>query len=212
MRQIFALFCFLTFFNLGKFFSQDEIVNSVNKDASATWTAKKYDVDFGQVLMLSTERHHRGRNIRSFRHDIIDRRSIGRSLFRLNHNSSEVIPDEFDVRDEWENCTSMNFIHDQGKCVTSWAIAVASAASDRLCIKNANNNNDNNNIKTIRLSSANLISCLNHGNCRTGQTLTNAWTYIARARTATEDCQPYPDSTVFSSSGFIQMWNSWRLG
>ncbi|VDM79871.1 unnamed protein product [Strongylus vulgaris] len=44
------------------------------------------------------------------------------------------IPKSFDARKEWSDCDSITLIRDQSGCGACWAIAVASAMSDRYCI------------------------------------------------------------------------------
>ncbi|XP_060520432.1 cathepsin B-like [Cylas formicarius] len=44
------------------------------------------------------------------------------------------IPEMFDAREKWPNCTSIGQVWDQGACGSSWAIAAVSAMSDRICI------------------------------------------------------------------------------
>lgn len=45
------------------------------------------------------------------------------------------LPTNFDARNEWYECKSINLVRDQGSCGSCWAVAAASAISDRYCIK-----------------------------------------------------------------------------
>merc|ERR1719384_2883491 len=50
--------------------------------------------------------------------------------------SADEIPTEFDPRDKWgAMCPSLYTITDQGACASSWAMAGATAFSDRVCIQ-----------------------------------------------------------------------------
>ncbi|EYC19980.1 hypothetical protein Y032_0023g812 [Ancylostoma ceylanicum] len=50
--------------------------------------------------------------------------------------SDEEPPESFDARDHWKNCSSIiSYIRDQSACGSCWAVASASAMSDRICIQ-----------------------------------------------------------------------------
>ncbi|EYC28871.1 hypothetical protein Y032_0007g3469 [Ancylostoma ceylanicum] len=70
------------------------------------------------------------------------------------------IPDTFDARDRWPNCTSMKHIRDQSSCGSCWAVAAASAMSDRVCALT------NGRINRI-LSDTEVLSCC-FGSCGFG--------------------------------------------
>ncbi|EYC28864.1 hypothetical protein Y032_0007g3465 [Ancylostoma ceylanicum] len=79
------------------------------------------------------------------------------------------IPEKFDARERWPNCTSIKHIRDQSNCGSCWAVAAMSAMSDRTCILS------NGRINRI-LSDTEVLSCCfsNCGfGCRGG--------YVARA-------------------------------
>jgi hypothetical protein len=55
-----------------------------------------------------------------------------------NINISCTMVDEFDARTEWPICAKIvGNIQDQAGCGSCWAVAVASAFTDRLCIQRA---------------------------------------------------------------------------
>jgi len=59
-------------------------------------------------------------------------------------------PASFDSRTKWENCKSISLVWDQANCGSCWAVSVAGAMSDRMCIhENAQ----------ILVSAENLMSC-----------------------------------------------------
>ena len=49
------------------------------------------------------------------------------------------LPDAFDSRTAWPNCTSIALIPDQGACGDCWAVATVTAATDRWCIAKGEN-------------------------------------------------------------------------
>ncbi|PIO70985.1 papain family cysteine protease [Teladorsagia circumcincta] len=44
------------------------------------------------------------------------------------------IPESFDARVQWHNCSSLFYIRDQANCGSCWAVSSAAAMSDRICI------------------------------------------------------------------------------
>ena len=105
------------------------------------------------------------------------------------HSNIEV-PDHFDSRDKWPNCSSISKVWDQGNCESSWAVAAVSAMSDRHCIHTQTQ---------ILLSPENLIDCCyscGYG-CDGGYTM-EAWKYWEKFGIVTgggygneDNCQPY---------------------
>ncbi|VDP28867.1 unnamed protein product [Soboliphyme baturini] len=51
-----------------------------------------------------------------------------------NYNPYLQVPPQFDARQNWFQCGSIQFIRDQGQCGSCWAVSTASIMSDRLCI------------------------------------------------------------------------------
>ncbi|CAH8436626.1 unnamed protein product [Heterobilharzia americana] len=104
-----------------------------------------------------------------------------------------LLPDYFDSREHWDNCSSIKTIHDQSRCVSGWAVASASAISDRICIQT-------NGKSKPELSALDLISCCTR--CRVGCQFGYpkfAWDYWVRSGIVTGDskgafsgCLPYP--------------------
>ncbi|KAH8344922.1 hypothetical protein KR067_010712 [Drosophila pandora] len=62
------------------------------------------------------------------------------------------IPKEFDAREKWPNCPTINEIRDQGSCGSCWAFGAVEAMSDRVCIHSNGNVN-------FRFSADDLVSC-----------------------------------------------------
>lgn len=62
------------------------------------------------------------------------------------------LPDSFDSRVLWPNCSSIKEVRDQSTCGSCWAFAAVEAMSDRICIGNGQR------VQT-RISAENLLSC-----------------------------------------------------
>ncbi|KHJ98759.1 hypothetical protein OESDEN_01260 [Oesophagostomum dentatum] len=62
------------------------------------------------------------------------------------------IPESFDAREQWPECKSIKIIRDMSVCVSAWAIAAASAMSDRVCIRS------NGRLQTF-ISDADILAC-----------------------------------------------------
>lgn len=70
----------------------------------------------------------------------------------LSDWDTEGLPEHFDAREKWPYCTSISRIFNQGNCISSYAVAVASAISDRICI-------GSNGLKKTTISSQHIITC-----------------------------------------------------
>ncbi|VDO57984.1 unnamed protein product [Haemonchus placei] len=57
-----------------------------------------------------------------------------RAMMLEESNAKEEIPESFDAREKWKNCTSIGYIRDQSNCGSCWAVSAAETMSDRLCI------------------------------------------------------------------------------
>lgn len=62
------------------------------------------------------------------------------------------LPKDFDASVKWPNCPSIGHIYNQGNCRSSFAVSVASAVSDRICIHS-------NGTKNPIMSSQHIMSC-----------------------------------------------------
>ncbi|XP_025405755.1 cathepsin B-like cysteine proteinase 3 [Sipha flava] len=107
------------------------------------------------------------------------------------------LPAEFDARQHFVKCSDViGDIKDQGNCASSWAVAVASSFTDRLCIKTDGK-------FTKHLSAQNLMSCgaERSTGCGGGSAF-KAWEHTMTKGIVTgghygsnEGCQPYQRST-----------------
>ena len=65
----------------------------------------------------------------------------------------EELPKEFDPREKWPQCKSLNMIWDQGGCGSCWAFGAASSMSDRMCIHSPGFKDQ------VHVSPENLLAC-----------------------------------------------------
>ncbi|XP_047262566.1 cathepsin B-like protease 2 isoform X1 [Capsicum annuum] len=96
------------------------------------------------------------------------------------------LPEEFDARDAWPQCSTIRDIRDQGHCGSCWAFGAVEALSDRFCIHYDVN---------VTLSANDLISCCGAfcgRGCKGGNSVA-AWRYFRRRGVVTEECDPYFD-------------------
>jgi len=104
------------------------------------------------------------------------------------------IPEQFDSREKWPQCFSSP-IYNMGNCTASWAIATASALSNRFCVSSPEYYGD------LMLSPQQLLSCDTMNRGCSGGDIDTAWNYIQREGLVSEICFPYQaDSTVSCTS------------
>merc|ERR1719433_2230662 len=88
------------------------------------------------------------------------------------------VPESFDARQKWPQCFNSP-IYNMGNCTASWAIASASALSNRFCVSDPAAYGE------LMLSPQQLLSCdnTNRGGSNrgcSGGDIDSAWTYIER--------------------------------
>jgi len=74
------------------------------------------------------------------------------NLEKILHTNVTYFPDNFDAREQWSKCPTIQEVRDQGNCGSCWAVAAVEAMSDRICIVSKGQ-------QIVRLSAANLLSC-----------------------------------------------------
>ncbi|KAJ8932425.1 hypothetical protein NQ314_014682 [Rhamnusium bicolor] len=117
----------------------DEFINSINNQQT-TWKAGR---NFAKNVDMSY--------IRKLMGVLPDHRNYMPPV--KQHNVEGLfIPTEFDSRQEWPNCPTIQEIRDQGSCGSCWAFGAVEAMSDRICIHS-------NTTVNARLSSDDLVSC-----------------------------------------------------
>jgi cathepsin B len=105
-------------------------------------------------------------------------------LFNKNVESLEVIPIQFDSRNQWGDICSFR-IKDQGECGSSWAFGAVESLKDRICIRSKGFYRD------LDLSEQNIVACASaNTGCSGGSTL-NAFRYLSEFGVPTEKCQAY---------------------
>nr|CDJ87125.1 Peptidase C1A domain containing protein [Haemonchus contortus] len=88
-------------------------------------------------------------------HKIMDLRFINQNrkpVVEDANDNGDDIPESFDARTKWPNCTSIEHIRDQANCGSCWAVSTASVLSDRICIASKQK-------KQVHISSIDFVSC-----------------------------------------------------
>ncbi|XGW24196.1 hypothetical protein V3C99_005969 [Haemonchus contortus] len=79
-----------------------------------------------------------------------------RKLYKVKkaeeQTTNEDIPESFDSRIVWKNCSSITYVRDQSQCGSCWAVSAASTMSDRICVQTKGK------LQTI-LSDTDILSC-----------------------------------------------------
>nr|BAN20372.1 cathepsin B [Riptortus pedestris] len=116
-------------------------------------------------------------------------------------DTNDVIPEEFDARKKWPECPTISDIPNQSKCGSCWAVAAASAFSDRLCIASKGK------FKSALSANELLSCCTDCGYGCDGGFPVEAWEYFKEVGIVTGGgynssigCQPYPFPRCGSSS------------
>jgi len=94
------------------------------------------------------------------------------------------LPDNFDSRQQWPQCSTIQQIRDQSACGSCWAFGAAESISDRTCIFNHVN---------LTLSVNDLVACCDEcGDGCDGGYPGAAWDYWVQTGLTSESCDPYP--------------------
>ncbi|XGW24201.1 hypothetical protein V3C99_005971, partial [Haemonchus contortus] len=110
------------------------------------------------------------------------------------HASNEDIPENFDSRLVWKNCSSITYIRDQSNCGSCWAVSAAETMSDRICIQSGGR------VQKM-ISDVDILSCCGRlcgFGCYGGYPY-EAWEYARRIGVVSGGryrekgvCRPYP--------------------
>nr|XP_048336814.1 cathepsin B-like protease 3 isoform X1 [Ziziphus jujuba var. spinosa] len=112
----------------------------------------------------------------------------------IAHAKSLKLPNKFDARTAWPQCSTIGRILDQGHCGSCWAFGAVESLSDRFCIHFDVN---------ISLSVNDLLACCGFmcgDGCDGGYPI-YAWRYFVHHGVVTEECDPYFDDTGCSHPG-----------
>lgn len=157
----------------------DEMIDHINK-MNTTWKAGK---NFDQDVSLSF--------IKGLLGVALDSNNYG--LPPKEHEEIPTdLPESFDARDKWPECSSISLIRDQAECGSCWAFGAVGAISDRICIHT-------NGKVQVNISAEDLVACCGgcgYG-CRGGYPPA-AWDYYKKDGIVTgglygtdDGCQPY---------------------
>ena len=149
---MFIIVSFAFLIQLVSSLSQDDIVNYVNRNreqGKSTWEAKKYPFSYPDSNFDHAIDHFPVKENSEF--------GFLTNLYQSNFRRTFLeVPDIFDARFKWSHCDTVWEIYDQGNCGSCWAVAVASAISDRICIKHPNNG-------SVRISARTALNCIGEG-------------------------------------------------
>ncbi|KAJ4847729.1 Cathepsin B-like protease 2 [Turnera subulata] len=172
---------------------QDSIVKEVNENPKAGWEAtmnsrfSNYTV--GQFKYLLGVKPTPKRELRD--------------VPVVRHPKSLRLPNEFDARTAWPQCSTIGRILGLllgylflrfGHCGSCWAFGAVESLSDRFCINFGLN---------LSLSVNDLLACCGFmcgDGCDGGYPI-NAWRYFVRHGVVTEECDPYFDDIGCSHPG-----------
>lgn len=104
--------------------------------------------------------------------------------FQYRKTQNVELPTNFDAREKWPDCPTINEIYDQARCGSCWTFGVATTASDRTCIHDKG---------IVRLAEQDFQCCkesYSDNVCHGGDPAAafNCWTTIGLV---TQECQPY---------------------
>lgn len=160
----------------------DDIINAINSDPTSTWKAgineKFRDITVGEFQT------YLGAYLSPYE-DIKDLIVVHQGLY-----GDEDIPESYDLREKYPNCSSLTEVRDQSTCGSCWAFSATESMSDRICIRTGQN---------IRISSEDLLTCcISCGNGCKGGFPVSAFKYFNSNGIVTGDlyddkkfCQPY---------------------
>ncbi|CAK5063179.1 unnamed protein product [Meloidogyne enterolobii] len=122
-------------------------------------------------------------------------------LEKLANNDDCETEIEFDAREQWPDCYSfINYIQNQGRCGSCWAVSTASAYTDRSCIQRLINGLSTSiDDPSLHFSSTDVMSCsIDYDGCEGGWP-SKAWQWIQSNGVCTgtdhvwnNGCKPYP--------------------
>ena len=103
----------------------------------------------------------------------------------IPNNKTYILPDNFDLREQYPNCESIKEITNEDSYSVGWALSTISVINDRICIASGQTDQR-------KVSAVNLISCSGVG-CNAGLA-SDAWSYWKNTGIVTggeNGCQPY---------------------
>lgn len=113
----------------------------------------------------------------------------GTAISRCVGSAADTLPDQFDSRQRWPHCYQNYEVNRVGRCSSSWAVALASALSDRFCIMDKD-------FAGTKLSAQDLISCDSSSRGCAGGTIDDPVTYMISTGLVMSECFPYKAANV----------------
>ena len=99
-------------------------------------------------------------------------------------STRDAIPEAFDARDKWSNCSVIKQITNQQSCGSCWAMASSAVLADRTCIY-TNGNVD------LALSPQFMVNCFpNQDGCQGGDNV-GKWQDLMEVGTVPDKCVPF---------------------
>lgn len=150
----------------------EKLISKINSDETSTWTAG-INQNFAGATAEEVKR------LLGWKPDPSKRPQL--TVDRV----AQSIPDSFDSRTTWPNCTSIGAIQNQARCGSCWAFGCVEAVTDRFCIHAAGNWTD------IQLSFQDIVTCdMNDMGCEGGEA-GSAWAYVHNNGLVSAACSPY---------------------
>lgn len=117
-----------------------------------------------------------------------------------NESMFDIIPESFDVREQWPMCANVtSIVYDQSNCGSCWAFGSTTAFTDRYCIAHKDNTKLFSPADTLACCSG--LSCGFSQGCSGGQP-SGAWKFFEKTGVVegglygdTTRCEPYPFPT-----------------
>jgi len=135
-----------------------------------SWTSKKYPGKEFHVTPLSA---------------IFNRPESSSPADMVHYQPTEshlAIPDSFDARKYWPQCSTIKTIRDQGSCGSCWAFGAAESFSDRYCIATGD---------SVTFSPQFLVDCFNDSDGCNGGYTDLTWMALMKQGITSDDCLPY---------------------
>ncbi|KAH8619597.1 putative Papain family cysteine protease [Trypanosoma vivax] len=167
----------------GRFITR-EFVAEVNKLNKGIWTAR-YDTKMARLTRQGVKRLM-GAKLRDA--PVLPRRHFTEEELRAP------LPESFDAATAWPDCPTIKRIADQSSCGSCWAVAAATAMSDRFCVTGG--------VRDLGISAGDLLSCCTScGDGCDGGYPDEAWLYFTESGLVSDYCQPYPFPPCKHSGG-----------
>ena len=112
--------------------------------------------------------------------------AVGQSANRVRR-SSDAIPEHYDAREAWKNCTVLSEVYDQGSCGCCYAMAAVETLADRICIASAGKEDTPLSVQWVIGCHTNLMGC-------SGGWADVMWKNLVMNGTTTRDCVSFLES------------------